>query len=84
MLSARCGAVQYHRIEVALTAFRVLNNPAAVETVVGAAIPLLREPRLAQVLDRELVRLGWLRFWAERNDDCAVWGSAGQGLAFAP
>ena len=57
---------------MALTAFRVLNNPAAVETVVGAAVPLLREPRLAQVLDRELVRLGWLRLWAEKNEDCAV------------
>ena len=50
------GALQGHR--AALTAFGVLDKPAAVGTVVGAAVPLLRFPRRAQVHDGELVRLG--------------------------
>ena len=54
-----------------LTALRVLDNPAAVGTVVEAAVPLLqllRFPRLAQVHDVELVRLGVGLAWG--------WGKA--------
>ena len=52
------GALQGHR--AALTAFGVLDKPAAVGTAVEAAVPLLqllRFPRRAQVHDGELVRL---------------------------
>lgn len=52
---ARCTGA---RRAAALTAFGVLDKPAAVGTVVEAAVPLPRFPRRAHVHDGEIARLG--------------------------